>query len=103
MSKFTPGPWEMRHDGSRKWCEYIITGKNNGTFTPTTATIPRYTGQDEANARLIAAAPELYETLKELINRLYHNAMAFHELPKLMQNELINKGRRALAKVEKGE
>jgi len=87
--------------------EWILTmGEHEATIHAnggTIAIVPDYSVYWKSNAHLIAAAPELYETLKELINRLYHNAMAFHELPELMQNELINKGRRALAKVEKGD
>jgi len=98
MSNFTPGPWEKKGNtifgNGRRICDLLIL--YDGDWQP-------WAEEQEANAHLIAAAPELYETLKELINRLYHNAMAFHELPELMQNELINKGRRALAKVEKGE
>jgi len=93
-NKHTEGTW-YAHDGQ------IYPEKTGKTL----AVIPHFDKENEeqqANAHLISAAPELYETLKELINRLYHNAMAFHELPELMQNELINKGRRALAKA-KGE
>jgi len=99
MSNFTPGPWEMRHDGSRKWCEYIITGKNNGTFTPTTATIPRYTGQDEANAHLISAAPRLYDALKAIAEMKINESTDCAQLSALC----IAIAKTALAKVEKGE
>jgi len=100
MSKHTPGPWKVIVGPGAFGKTYYIDAEGYGE-NPITAVSNN--GNAEANAHLISAAPELYETLKELINRLYHNAMAFHELPELMQNELINKGRRALAKVEKGE
>jgi len=92
MSNFTPGPWEASGNSEIIGIQNAITLQRIAFIRPA----------NWANAELMAAAPELYETLKELINRLYHNAMAFHELPELMQNELINKGRRALAKA-KGE
>jgi len=53
MSDFTPGPWEARYDEpSDEWL--IYSGESE---------FP-HAGSNEANARLIAAAPELYEALK---------------------------------------
>lgn len=58
MSKHTEGPWEVRAD----W----IVGFN-GTLH--VATIPRAFDGDysEANAHLIAAAPDLLAALKEVV------------------------------------
>ena len=59
MSKHTKGPWEVRAD----W----IVGFN-GTLH--IATIPRAFDGDysEANALLIAAAPDLLEALKDVLD-----------------------------------
>ncbi len=62
MSDFTPGPWlavgnavlaRSEHAGGRA---IAVTGM----------TSPPSSGEGEANARLIAAAPELYEALEEI-------------------------------------
>lgn len=65
-TQFTPGPWEVGKDGygSDGWvyCDDVL-----GTAVARTDTgngvIPK--AQRDANARLIAAAPDLYEALKD--------------------------------------
>ena len=57
MSKFTPGPWRKCgfNVSVNPDCYYLL--KNNAKLTA---------GELEANARLIAAAPELLEALRNL-------------------------------------
>ena len=52
--KYTPGPW---------YIDVIHVMSRSGKFV---ATVPGYRGH-EANASLIAAAPELLEALEELL------------------------------------
>jgi hypothetical protein len=63
VSKHTPGPWKIRTDGNGK--TYVVTSlvyiaqvfiSDNSIDAPI----------DEANARLIAAAPDLLRALSEL-------------------------------------
>lgn len=55
--KYTPGPWKMElHEG-----EYLISGRTDGHEHFTAI------ARQEANARLIAAAPELLESLLDLL------------------------------------
>jgi len=69
MSKHTPGPWKAQlRDGyggqwevERQW-EVVATGETERWI----ADADSLTGCDEANARLIAAAPELLEALQEI-------------------------------------
>ena len=65
MSKFTPGPWSHIGQGD-------ITGRedNGGTVDVCCVYLRTAPGRTEANARLIAAAPALYEALKETRKRL---------------------------------
>ena len=66
MSKHTPGPWRVEADG-------VIVGPSNG-FSPFggcgCCDSPWMNGHDgeacQANARLIAAAPELLGALKDM-------------------------------------
>lgn len=64
MSKHTPGPWWLDDDG------FIASG-NGDTYE--TIADPHCSDLDiderEANARLIAAAPELLEALEELVEQ----------------------------------
>lgn len=64
MSKHTPGPWEA-HNGE------VTTRQENGRSYRRIAAVQDYgigslVEVDEANARLIAAAPDLLEALKDL-------------------------------------
>ena len=68
MSNFTPGPWKQaRSEG------YIIV--DNG-IRPSTVIAHAWSvdihkpEEWKANARLIAAAPALYEALKNLVNEI---------------------------------
>lgn len=54
MTKHTPGPWECRPSNEYGWT-YEITNKEGNDDT-----------QAEANARLIAAAPDLLEALQSV-------------------------------------
>lgn len=67
--KFTPGPWTALIQG--KDSEYIDVIDKNGRFIcGCFENIPR---EEEpiANAALIAAAPDMYEALEEILSDLY--------------------------------
>lgn len=70
MSKHTPGPW------TRSYTNYIYQGKDTASkgklvaiCEPTTRTQEDW-DQVFANARLIAAAPELYRLLDYMVNNI---------------------------------
>jgi len=60
MRKHTPGPWEQKHQGML--CQIAINSDSD-----TLATVYGESGENLANARLIAAAPELLEALEMII------------------------------------
>ena len=72
MTKHTRGPWKVADD--IKKCPGVRTSNGFICFTPK---VFKYTDQEEryieelkekeANARLIAAAPEMYEALTKLV------------------------------------
>ena len=78
MSKHTPGPWKAVYGTSRK-----LWVRDSGGFLCFMTEPFRYPNQDgryaieilemEANARLIAAAPDLLEALKDARFALYGN------------------------------
>jgi len=55
---YTPGPWTI----NEKWPTEVVSAK--GAICETDAGAPESVEEMEANARLIAAAPELLEALK---------------------------------------
>jgi hypothetical protein len=73
-NQHTPGPWEI--DGNEIFAEgdYFVARVNANQYTPNTDKRKAVTSrnwsmaaQDEANARLIAAAPDLLNALRGLI------------------------------------
>lgn len=72
----TPGPWTAEHrnvseDGPPTFCGYIMAGPNADIHEREIAVL--YGDVDrEANARLIAAAPDMLEALKLYIATYVH-------------------------------
>ena len=87
---YTPGPWKVEE--FRKG-SYLVTARNAGTAREGIVAqhVPGI-----ANARLIAAAPELYEALENLIDFLFHGKK---------DRQMILRAKAALAKArgEEGE
>ena len=70
MSEYTKGPWVIRQDDeSNPYSALSVYGNEPAGFVCQTS------GNCGPNARLIAAAPELLEALKELVEA-YHRADA---------------------------
>lgn len=95
MSKFkgTPGPWYV----TGHMTKYIEARIGGGIFQEVAAVGPTdavggYGSQQRANARLIAAAPELLESLDELANGYAGNGWDVGIVPR------ISKARAAIAK-----
>jgi len=64
MSKWTPGPWEYQWYADR----YAITGKGERMNCLITEITSGLTLQEQdANARLIAACPQMVEALREML------------------------------------
>jgi len=62
MNKFTPGPWRITHNENKTRFGIIaLTATQVAIITP-----QGILSEDETNARLIAAAPELLEALKRI-------------------------------------
>lgn len=71
LNKFTPGPWFVSGSMTR----YVEARIGGGTIQEVAACGPTdadggYGEQQHANARLIAAAPDLLEALEHLVNHI---------------------------------
>jgi hypothetical protein len=86
MSKYTKGPWMVRNGKIIEKCYngFVIADVRGATEVT----------QDEANARLIAAAPELLEALKSVAAR---TGIPKSEADWLKMIEIVN---HAIAKAE---
>lgn len=68
MSKFTPGPWRVAGEDKNFVYALSQSGANSFWAHVQSAGIDRITENEKAaNARLIAAAPEMYDALKALV------------------------------------
>ena len=108
-AKFTPGPWglDVGFDSSRPgdFDEYWQVHDGQDAIACSSNC---YSGNREANARLIAAAPELYEALDGLLKTLSECGVELDcmsaptTLIKLLNTEkeeaVVNAARAALAK-----
>lgn len=96
MKSYTPGPWKrgaMANGPNRIYAEDLTICRvefvsNGGRWPNGDTEGPRLHALGKANARLIAAAPDLYESLFELVNST--NAK---------QNDMWDRARKALKKV----
>lgn len=63
--KYTPSPWQLEEGEQYK----IVAGAEQGGFGVVIAEVMNHEDIDEtiSNAKLIALAPEMYETLKGLL------------------------------------
>ena len=67
MSAHTPGPWEPRESKTSNYLwEIVATSKRGITYVIARLAKPNQ-GEREANARLIAAAPDLLAALQALL------------------------------------
>ncbi len=98
MSKHTPGPWHVGVGGNlhanRVWTADMFPITNLCSLGPSPADIDP---EAQANGRLIAAAPDLLDALKEL-----HNAVSKRAYAPACQDmgPLVLAARAAIAKAE---
>ena len=67
----TPGPWSIVNWGEATDHPYIVPAKENPETQRESKICDVYNPESEANARLIAAAPELLELCKEAVEVYY--------------------------------
>jgi hypothetical protein len=73
-TQHTPGPWYVVTDQETQY-KWLVGDKN--TWLPRIACIPPYTDPSvSANARLIAAAPELLDALWDIVEAEEHDGDA---------------------------
>lgn len=67
QTKHTPGPWTV---WKKNTSDYLVLGPHDGNGNPEVANVNGFIefsdAQNKANAKLISAAPDMYEIVKEL-------------------------------------
>jgi len=95
MSKHTPGPWivyDDSNDGKTNRIEIAALGK---TVARIYYSVPE---EDLPNAQLIAAAPDLLEVLKELLDHVEWRRVCDQE--KAGPKDVTHRAHAAIAKAE---
>lgn len=71
MNKFTPGPWEVNTEAGLPLREVFSHSETDVLICDTgCSNVEMDAAEIEANAHLIAAAPEMYEALKDCLRLL---------------------------------
>lgn len=98
MSKHTPGPWRLLPEEADRAYVRVRGTIPGGRYKVANIVTPTYHGappreaeETRANARLIAAAPDLLESLAELLDALDQNGSCSYE-------RIREAGRAAIAK-----
>lgn len=109
MTKHTPRPWKIEESGitmhpisGERAREFIIVATDN-SLPNIGAVYGRLDRENIANARLIAAAPELLEALKQCITD--HGALGYDRTAEYARKRLdyiTEIARAAIAKAEEG-
>ena len=68
MTKHTPGPWMCMPDSSNPYC--VLIQSEGGTITRIFSTNP-INDEDQTNAKLIAAAPDLRKLIADTVESQY--------------------------------
>lgn len=87
----TPGPWIARQRGA----DWVVEPKDGRLFNVGDAL---YHPENEANARLIAAAPEMLEMLRDAL--LYIEACEERDIVPSSRGDGYRQARAAIAKAE---
>jgi hypothetical protein len=83
---YTPGPWKYYADLPSTDPNWNIVTTENGLRVLANIHIEPGNGMDEANARLIAAAPEMHKTGRKLANEVGGLKAFEHEVRAIIGN-----------------
>jgi hypothetical protein len=106
-SKHTDGYWQAECGESGGYVEWFVRRDGDAVAIASDITDPETGQPSEANARLIAAAPELLEALEAMVKRIeYYSAIPEPERPTIEQWEYtegsteMDKARAAISKAK---
>src|SRR5262245_14738514 len=102
----TPGPWEFvqgpKNDPDFEDCEFLIAESRDRGEVVGTVTGPIHRGTPEGNARLMAAAPDLCETLSNAPVLSRFHGVRWFDVEAFIDaySDWMDRRRAALARVE---
>ena len=100
-TSYTAGPWDRQNKGnvtSPSARHEVVAGinKDGSKCLPTICRMPGLSDEDYANARLIAAAPDLLDALKRVERYLQGNRTGAH----FEESDIVGIVQTAIAKAE---
>lgn len=96
MSQHTPGPWKADPNPGECW----MIEFDDGIALARTYLMDNH-GEEEANARLIAAAPDLLDVVQAFVDLVCQDGHGFHDGTEM--GKILRKGRRVLAAIAKAK
>ncbi|WP_144140597.1 hypothetical protein [Providencia rettgeri] len=97
--KGTPAPWLTDRNNCHSGRIATVHGCENNDWVEIWSTNwPESESVQEANAHLIAAAPELLESLRELVSAMERYEIDVDESAPVKHKEMMNKANSAIAK-----
>jgi len=98
LERHTPGPWKAGDTAIRNSAYWLLVRSEASGSTVGGAVSGN--GRADANARLIAAAPELLDALKALVRACEFNGYFSTNKPGFREKSEIRDSRAAIAKAE---
>lgn len=100
---FTPGKWKTANE--QKWDGYLGIRANSGELVAMASTSNTGLAVAEDNARLIAAAPDLFDSCRILTDLLAYWLPRIKEQVKedVLYKAELNKARKVIARVKNGD
>lgn len=91
MENHTPGPWEITENlgMDEAWCNWHRVGP-----------VDLMGGSANANSRLIAAAPDMLESLKMMVSDFEQRVQVLGNKTDIAEVEAVTKARAVIAKAE---
>lgn len=100
MSKHTPGPWVTDNSVLRGSINRLDEPRRHIALTSDWEKEKGDREQNEANARLIAAAPELLEALEDVMSDLFYQIASHHDERTARNYPSLVDARAAIAKAK---
>lgn len=99
-AKRTPAPWRVTYGGRNlaPECQNIFVDHSTGMYSDPVANCYTRTPESEANARLIAAAPEMLDALRGLLDAMDRE----DDAASWRNHEVETKARALLARIDGG-
>jgi len=100
--KRTPGPWRASEGHDGLIVNYVVDESLPGSGVATICKVIDHDGAGRGDAELIAAAPNLLESCKEMYAALIAYQLTVDESPPFKHRQMVQRAAYAIQKAEEG-